>query len=56
MDPVALAEALREALPNSEPTEVDTETLDEVLAALGVDAGDYALVGAALVEWERMLP
>jgi len=55
-DPVALAEALRAALPDAEPSEVDAGDLDLALRAAGADPADGDLVGRALLEWERMLP
>lgn len=56
MDAAALAEALRSARPDAEPSDLDPDDLDALLAGLDVDPGDTSLVGAALVEWERMLP
>ncbi|MBL6633544.1 MAG: hypothetical protein ISP32_04010 [Thermoleophilia bacterium] len=55
-DPVALAEALRAALPDAEPSEVDPDALDAAVRAAGADPADAALVGRALLEWERMIP
>lgn len=55
-DPVALAEALRAALPDAEPTDVHPDDLDAAVRAAGADPADAALVGRALLEWERMLP
>jgi hypothetical protein len=50
-----LAAALREALPDDEPFEVDADDLAEAVAAAGADPADDALVAAALVAWESLL-
>ena len=55
-DPEALAEALRRALPGAEPLEVDPEELAAAVAAAGADPADDALVAAAIVAWESLLP
>lgn len=55
-DPLALAEALRAALPDAEPSEVGADDLDAAVRAAGADPADVALVGRALLEWERMIP
>lgn len=56
IDPGALAEALREARPDAEPSEIAPDELDDLVRAAGADPADHDLVGRALVEWERMLP
>ncbi|MGB0732069.1 MAG: hypothetical protein ACPHP1_01510 [Miltoncostaeaceae bacterium] len=55
-DPVALADALRAARPAAEPSDLPPEELDDLVRAAGGDPADAALVGRAVVEWERMLP
>jgi len=55
-DPVALADALRAARPAAEPADLAPEELDDLVRAAGGDPADAALVGRAVVEWERMLP
>ena len=54
-DPEALAELLRAARPDAEPFDLSHDELDEVVAEVGGDTADHALIGAALVAWERML-
>jgi hypothetical protein len=55
-DPVVLADALRAARPAVEPADLAPEELDDLVRAAGGDPSDAALVGRAVVEWERMLP
>ncbi len=55
-DPAALAEALRAARPDAEPSGLDPDEIDALVQEVGADPGDLDLVGRALVEWERMLP
>lgn len=55
-DPVVLAEALRAALPDAEPSEMHPDDLHAAVRAAGADPADAALLGRALVEWERMIP
>ena len=54
-DPEALAAALREALPDEQPFEVDPGRLAAAVAAAGADPDDDRLVAAALVAWESLL-
>lgn len=54
-DPEALAELLRSARPDAEPFDLTTDDLQDLLAEVGADPDDHAVVGAALVAWERML-
>ena len=56
IDAGALAEALRTARPDAEPSEVSPDELDALVREAGGDPDDHDLVGRALVEWERMLP
>lgn len=55
-DPVALAEALRAALPDAEPSELDPDALAAAVRDAGADPADAQLLGRALLEWERMIP
>jgi hypothetical protein len=55
-DPEALAVALRDALPGAEPFDLGPDELAAAVAAAGADPGDDALVAAALVAWEALLP
>lgn len=55
-DPAALAEALRAARPDAEPSGLDPDELEALVASVGGDPDDHDLVGRALVEWERLLP
>ena len=55
-DPEALAQALREARPEAEPSEMDADDLAALVTAAGADPDDHDLVGRALLEWERLLP
>ncbi len=55
-DPEALAELLRAARPDAEPSELSPDDLDDLARELGVDPEDAALMGRALVAWERLLP
>ena len=55
IDPGALADALRAARPDAEPSEVPPDELDDLVRDAGADPADHDLVGRALVEWERML-
>jgi hypothetical protein len=50
-----LAAALRAALPEAEPFDLDPDALARAVAAEGVDPDDDALVAAALVAWEALL-
>lgn len=50
-----LAELLRGAYPDAEPSELDPATLEAWVAGAGADPDDHALVGAALVAWERLI-
>jgi hypothetical protein len=43
-------------MPEAEPFEVDPDDLAEAVAGAGADPGDDALVAAALVAWEALLP
>ena len=52
----ALAQALRAALPETDPFDVNGDELARAVAAAGADPGDDALVSAALVAWESLLP
>lgn len=54
-DPEALAELLRAARPDAEPFDMTPDDLDDLLAEVGADRDDPAVIGAALVAWERML-
>jgi hypothetical protein len=54
-DAEALAAALRDALPDAEPFELDPDDLAAAVAAAGADPGDDALVARALVAWEGLL-
>jgi hypothetical protein len=54
-DAEALAVALREALPDAQPFEVDPDRLAAAVAAAGADPDDDRLVAAALVAWESLL-
>jgi hypothetical protein len=56
IDAGALAEALREARPDAEPSDITPDELDDLVRGAGADPDDHDLVGRALVEWERMLP
>lgn len=56
IDPGALADALRAARPDAEPSEIPPDELDDLVREAGGDPSDHDLVGRALVEWERMLP
>jgi hypothetical protein len=56
IDAGALAEALRTARPDAEPSEIPPDELDDLVREAGGDPDDHDLVGRALVEWERMLP
>jgi hypothetical protein len=53
-DPEALAELLRAARPDAEPFDLSHDELDEVVAEVGGDTADHALIGAALGAWARM--
>ncbi len=54
-DPEALAELLRAARPDAEPFDLTPDELDAVIAEVGGNPDDPALIGAALVAWEQML-
>jgi hypothetical protein len=54
-DPEALAELLRAARPDAEPFDLTPDELDAVVAEVGGNPDDAALIGAALVAWEQML-
>ncbi|MFM8828262.1 MAG: hypothetical protein ACKORG_07085 [Actinomycetota bacterium] len=56
IDPGALADALRAARPDAEPSDIPPDELDDLVREAGGDPSDHDLVGRALVEWERMLP
>lgn len=56
IDAGALAEALRDARPDVEPSDITPDELDDLVREAGADPDDHDLVGRALVEWERMLP
>jgi hypothetical protein len=43
-------------MPEAEPFDVDGDDLAQAVAAAGADPGDDALVSAALVAWEALLP
>jgi hypothetical protein len=43
-------------MPGAEPFEVDADDLAEAVADAGADPADDALVAAALVAWEALLP
>src|SRR5262245_19306839 len=51
----ALALALREAHPEAEPFELDSEVVSRWVAEAGADPDDDHLVAAALVAWEGLL-
>ena len=53
--PDELAELLREAHPDAEPTEVEPLIMDLWFERLGVDTSDDDLVSAAIVAWERLM-
>lgn len=55
MTPEQLAELLRDAHPDAEPSEVEPLVLDLWLQRLGVDPDDDALVSQAVVAWERLI-
>ncbi len=55
MTPDELAELLRHAHPDAEPTEVDPLIMDIWLERLGVDISDDELVSQAVVAWERLI-
>ena len=55
MTPDELAELLREAHPDAEPTEVEPLIMDLWLERLGVDTSDDDLVSATIVAWERLM-
>lgn len=50
-----LAERLRAAHPESEPSEIDSMTLAEWVAGVGGDPDDERLVSGAVVAWEQLL-
>ena len=54
-DPEALAELLRAARPDAEPFDLTPDELDAVVAEVGGNPDDAALIGAALIAWEQML-
>jgi hypothetical protein len=54
-DPEALAELLRAARPDTEPFDLTPDELDAVVAEVGGNPDDAALIGAALIAWEQML-
>lgn len=54
-DPEALAELLRTARPDAEPFDLTPDDLHDLLVEVGADPDDHAVIGAALVAWERML-
>jgi len=43
-------------LPEADPFDVDGDDLARAVVAAGADPGDDALVSAALVAWESLLP
>ena len=43
-------------MPGAEPFEVDPDELAAAVAVAGADPADDALVAAALVAWEALLP
>ena len=57
MTPVAeaLAELLHAARPDAEPFDLGPEELEELVVEVGGDAEAHAIIGEALVAWERML-
>ena len=54
-DPEALAELLRAARPDAEPFDLTPDDLGVLLVEVGAEHEDHAVIGAALVAWERML-
>ena len=54
-DPEALAELLRAARPDAEPFDLTPDDLHALVAEVGADPDDAALIGAALIAWEQML-
>ncbi|MEI7521156.1 MAG: hypothetical protein WCK40_07400 [Thermoleophilia bacterium] len=55
LDAEALAELLRAALPDAEPFDLGPDELYELVAEVGGDPEAHAVIGEALVAWERML-
>jgi hypothetical protein len=53
--PDELAELLREAHPEAEPTEVEPLVMDLWLERRGVDVSDDELVSQTVVAWERLM-
>lgn len=50
-----LAELLRDAHPDAEPSEIDPLVLDVWVQRLGADPQDDALISQTLVAWERLI-
>lgn len=50
-----MARALRAAMPHAEPSELDPDTLGDVLTAAGADPDDSDLVAEVLVAWDALL-
>ncbi len=47
--------ALRAAMPEADPWDLDAEALSRAVAAAGADPADDALVAEALVAWEALI-
>ncbi len=54
-DAEALAELLHAARPDAEPFDLGPEELEELVVEVGGDAEAHAIIGEALVAWERLL-
>jgi hypothetical protein len=54
-EPLALAEALRAAHPDTEPLQVDADDIARLLREQGADPGDDALVAAVIECWDGLL-
>ena len=54
-DAEALAELLHAARPDAEPFDLRPDELEELVAEVGGDPEAHAVIGEALVAWERML-
>lgn len=54
-DAEALAELLHAARPDAEPFDLGPEELEELVVEVGGDADAHAIIGEALVAWERLL-
>ncbi len=55
MTPDQVAELLREAHPDADPSDVEPLVLDVWLERLGVDGTDGGFVAKTLIAWDRLI-